>query len=66
MKQHLKQYLKRTWKNKVFATVILAINIGIVILAQDATFLVMMLPLILALYFAKRDYVDVEEWYCDK
>ena len=62
----MKDYLKRTWKNKLVATVLLAINIGIVSLSRDGTFLVMMLPLILALFFAKRDYVDVEEWYCDK
>lgn len=56
----MKEHLKRTWKNKAIALVLLAINLGIVLLTLDITFLVMMLPIILALFFAKRDYIDME------
>lgn len=61
MKQHLKQHLLRTWKNKAVALVLLAINLGITLLTLDITFLVMMLPIILALFFAKRDHIDLED-----
>ncbi|MEE1068860.1 MAG: hypothetical protein U0K81_00085 [Paludibacteraceae bacterium] len=56
----MKEYLKRTWKNKALALFLLAVNLGILLLTMDATTLVMMLPIILALLFAKKDYVDME------
>ena len=66
MKQSIQQNLLRTWKNKVFALMILAMNLCMVLMTHDITFLVMILPAIVALFFAKRDYVDAEEWYRDK
>lgn len=59
----MKEYLLKTWKNKALAMVLLAINLGIVLLTLDITFLVMMLPVILALFFAKRDYIGEEVEY---
>ena len=56
----MKEHLKRTWKNKALALFLLAANLGILLLTMDATTLVMMLPVILALLFAKKDYVDME------
>lgn len=58
----MKQHLMRTWKNKLVALLLLAANVGIVWLVLDATFLVMMIPIILALFFAKKDYIgeDIE------
>jgi hypothetical protein len=53
-------------KNKIVASVLLAANIGIVFLMRDITFLVMMLPTIVALYFAKRDYIGMEDWDYDE
>ncbi|MEE0968563.1 MAG: hypothetical protein U0M06_04235 [Clostridia bacterium] len=62
----MKQQQRVLLKNKIVASVLLAANIGIVFLMRDITFLVMMLPTIVALYFAKRDYIGMEDWDYDE
>lgn len=57
----MKQYLKRTWKNKVLALGLLLVSLIPVWLDRDATILALMLIAIIPLFFADRDCVT-KEW----
>ena len=60
----MKQYLKRTWKNKVLALGLLLVSLIPVWLDRDATILALMLIAIIPLFFADRDCVT-KEWNDD-
>lgn len=57
----MKQYLKRTWKNKVLALGLLLVSLIPVWLDRDATILALMIVVIVPLFFADRDCVT-KEW----
>ena len=53
----MKQYLKRTWKNKLVAIGLLVVSMIPIWLDRDATILAMMLVVIVPLFFTTHDYV---------
>lgn len=57
----MKQYLKRTWKNKALALGLLLVSLIPVWLDRDATILALMIVVIVPLFFADRDCVT-KEW----
>ena len=57
----MKQYLKRTWKNKLVALGLLLVSLIPVWLDRDATILALMIVVIVPLFFADRDCVT-KEW----
>ena len=56
----MKQYLKRTWKNKLVALGLLVVSMVPIWLDRDATVLALMLMVIVPLFFAGRDYMSEE------
>ena len=54
----MKEYLKRTWKNKVMALLLLLISLVPIRLENDATMLSLMIIVIVPLFFAKRNYIE--------
>jgi hypothetical protein len=54
----MKQYLKRTWKNKVVALLIMLPGLIPVWLDGDATVLVLTLIAATPLFFAKQNYIE--------
>ncbi len=56
----MKEYLKRTWKNKLIALLLLLVSAVPIWLDRDATILAMMLVVIVPLFFAGRDYISEE------
>ena len=53
----MKEYLKRTWKNKLVALALLMTSVIPIWLDRDATILALMLVVILPLFFACRDHI---------
>ena len=53
----MKQYLKRTWKNKLVALGLLVVSMIPIWLDRDATILAMMLVVIVPLFLTTHDYV---------
>lgn len=53
----MKEYLKRTWKNKLIALLLLVTSVIPIWLDRDATILALMLVVIVPLFFASRDYI---------
>lgn len=53
----MKNYLKRTWKNKLVALLLLATSVVPIWLDKDATILALMLLVIVPLFFANRDHI---------
>ena len=56
----MKDYWKRTWKNKLVALGLLVASMVPIWLDRDATILAMMLVVIIPLFFAGRDCVSEE------
>lgn len=54
----MKQHLKRTWKNKMVALLLLFVCLVPIWLDGDATILALMLVVIVALFFANRNYIE--------
>jgi hypothetical protein len=54
----MKDYLKRTWKNKLVALGLLAVSSIPIWLDRDATILALMLVAIIPLFLANRDYIE--------
>jgi hypothetical protein len=57
----MKEYLKRTWKNKLVALALLMTSVIPIWLDRDATILALMLVVILPLFFACRDHIGEVE-----
>ena len=57
----MKQYLKRTWKNKLAALGLLFTSMVPIWLDRDATILVLMLIVIVPLFFTSKDCVGGED-----
>ena len=57
----MKQYLKRTWKNKLVALGLLVVSMVPIWLDREATVLALMLIVIVPLFFTGRDYMSEEE-----
>ena len=53
----MKNYLKRTWKNKLVALLLLLTGLVPIWLERDATILVLFFGIIVFLFFANRDYI---------
>jgi hypothetical protein len=53
----MKEYLKRTWKNKLVALLLLVTSAIPIWLDRDATILALMLVVIVPLFFASRDWI---------
>ena len=51
------QYLKRTWKNKMIALLLLVVSLVPIWLEGDATMLVLMSPVVIALFCANQNYI---------
>ena len=56
----MKQYLKRTWKNKLAALGLLVVSMIPIWLDRDATILALMLVVIVPLFFTSHDCVSEE------
>lgn len=54
----MKEYLKRTWKNKLVALALLVTSVIPIWLDRDATILALMLVVIVPLFFACRDHIE--------
>jgi hypothetical protein len=54
----MKQYLKRTWKNKLVALFLLFISFVPIWVDRDATILAVMLITIVPLFFASENYIE--------
>lgn len=54
------EYLKRTWKNKVAALLLLFVGIVPILLEKDATVFVFLIGMIVPLFFTGKDYVTQE------
>lgn len=57
----MKDYLKRTWKNKLVALGLLVVSSIPICLDRDATILALMLIAIIPLFLANRDYIGEEQ-----
>lgn len=57
----MKEYLKRTWKNKLVALLLLVTSVIPIWLDRDATILALMLVVIVLLFFTGRDYIGEEQ-----
>ena len=57
----MKEYLKRTWKNKLIALLLLVTSVVPIWMDRDATILALMLVVIIALFFSNRDYIGEVE-----
>ena len=53
----MKRYLKRTWKNKLVALVLLMVSTIPIWFDRDATMFVLMLMIAIPLFFAKENHV---------
>lgn len=53
----MKEYLKRTWKNKLVALLLLVASVVPIWLDRDATILALMLLVIVPLFFANHDHI---------
>lgn len=58
----MKDNLKRTWKNKLAAIVLLAMSSVPIWVDRDATIFALMLVVAIPLFFARRDYVGEVEY----
>ena len=54
----MKQYLKRTWKNKLVALLLLLASLVPIWLDRDATILALLLPIIVFLFFVSWDCTE--------
>jgi hypothetical protein len=54
----MKQYLKRTWKNKLVALFLLFISFVPIWVDRDATILAVMLITIVPLFFTSENYIE--------
>lgn len=54
----MKQYLKRTWRNKIVAILMVLPGLTLVWLYKDATMLTLLLMVAIPLFFAKRNYIE--------
>ena len=52
----MKNYFKRTWKNKIFALILLLCGYIPMYVEKDATAFVFMLIFAVPLFFASKDY----------
>ena len=59
----MKQYLKRTWKNKLVALLLLLISVIPIWLDRDVTILALMFVVIAYLFFANHDCFGEEVQY---
>lgn len=59
----MKQYLIRTWKNKLVALFLLFVSLVPIWLDRDATILALMLITIVPLFFANRNYIELGGTY---
>ena len=57
----MKEYLKRTWKNKLVALALLLASFAPIWLDRDATILAMLIGFIVPLFFASRDWIGEVE-----
>lgn len=53
----MKNYLKRTWKNKVAAVMLMAVGYISMMLDGDGTALVLLTMLSMPLFFARENYI---------
>ena len=54
----MKQYLKRTWKNKLVALSLLLVSVIPIWLDRDATILALLFPIIVFLFFVSWDCTE--------
>ena len=54
----MKEYLKRTWKNKVMALVLLFVGIVPILIENDATVFVFLIVMIIPLFFTGKNYIS--------
>ena len=55
--RQMKRYLKRTWKNKLMAIVIVLPCVVATQIEGDATLLILSLMVAIPLFFAKKNYI---------
>ena len=54
----MKQYLKRTWRNKIVAILMVLPALALQQLYGDGTMLVIILMVAVPLFFAKKNYIE--------
>ncbi len=55
----MKNYLKRTWKNKVAAVVLMAVGCLSMKVSGDGTALLLLTMLAMPMFFAKENYITI-------
>ena len=56
-KKRFRQYMKRTFKNKIVALMLIILGVLSVFIDGDGTFMIFVVAVSIALFFAKNNYI---------